>query len=135
MRAWSNFSRTLPDRIGGGDNLTILVGVVEDEGAQLFAGILLRRSQQVGDGLDVGVPVPVHAERDGLGGGLGPFLDRARCDDAALEARGGLGGLGLIVEQLQGEDRGTEGVGLHETRGFGVRRAPVFVTVKRLIGP
>ena len=86
-------------------------GVVEGEGAQLAAGLVLAGAQQPGDGIQPGLAEDVQADRQRVGAVVGAQAGVAGGDDAAGEDRGLGGGLADRVEFLQRLDQGCERVG------------------------
>ena len=86
-------------------------GVVEGEGAQLAAGLVLAGAQQPGDGIQPDLAEDVQADRQRVGAVVSAQAGVAGGDDAAGEDRGLGGGLADRVEFLQRLDQGRERVG------------------------
>ena len=86
-------------------------GVVEDQGAEVPAGLLLIGAEQPGDPGELDLSADVQADRQRVGGVVGAQPGVAGGDDPAGEDRGLGGGLADRVEFLQGLDQGRERVG------------------------
>ena len=69
----------------GGGHQPAGSGVVEDQGAEVPAGLLLVRAEQPGDRGQLDLAADVQADRQGVGGGVGAQPGVAGGDDPAGE--------------------------------------------------
>ncbi len=123
-------------------------GIIEGEGAQLAAGLVLAGSQQPGDGVQPDLPQDVQADRQRVGAVVSAQAGVAGGDDAAGEDRGLGGGLADRVEFLQRLHEGCEWVGAEAALRWadagqflparvrvGAAGGPPGETVDRAVGP
>src|SRR5699024_1300439 len=111
--------------LGGGDE-TLGGGVVVDQGAELFAGLVRGEAAEAGNLVEVDSAVGVQGDGEGVVDGVGALCGVAAGDGAALEEVGGARGLGVGVELLEGVDERGEGVAAEDLGGGGVDRDHVL---------